>query len=87
MAGWLADDVTDAVDAVAAINATGAHDAPNETASVALFALRVGARPEAFGLVVMGSPDAGRFQAGMGTAFLEQLAELASASLSRLQAG
>ena len=56
-----------------------------DTASVALFALRVGAKPEAFGLVVMGSPDAGRFQAGMGTAFLEQLAELASASLSRVR--
>jgi uncharacterized protein YigA (DUF484 family) len=33
---------------------------------------------------VLGSPDPGRFQAGMGTAFLERIAETASAALSRL---
>ena len=46
--------------------------------------LRVGARRECFGVVVLGSADAGRFQAGMGTAFLERIAEIASAALSRL---
>ena len=70
------------------------------TASMALLALRrvdghgvggdaQGAQPlpavgDAFGLVVLGSEDAARFQAGMGTAFLERIAEIAGASLSRL---
>lgn len=62
-----------------------------ETRSVALLALRIGpataARDEtAFGLLVLGSADAARFQAGMGTAFLERIAEIAGASLSRLLA-
>jgi uncharacterized protein YigA (DUF484 family) len=56
------------------------------TGSIALLPLRVGAAPESFGLLVLGSPDADRFQAGMGTAFLERIAEVASASLSRLYA-
>ncbi len=54
------------------------------TASLAMLALRVGASPDAFGMLVLGSPDAARFQAGMGTAFLARIAEIASASLSRL---
>ena len=54
------------------------------TRSIALLALRKGAGPKAFGLLVLGSPDAGRFQANMGTAFLERIGELASAALSRL---
>jgi uncharacterized protein YigA (DUF484 family) len=44
----------------------------------------VGAAPQAFGLLVLGSPDPARFQQGMGTAFLERIAEIASAALSRL---
>jgi uncharacterized protein YigA (DUF484 family) len=44
----------------------------------------VGAAPQAFGLLVLGSPDPDRFDATMGTAFLERIAETASASLSRL---
>ncbi|MGE0796757.1 MAG: DUF484 family protein [Lautropia sp.] len=56
-----------------------------DTASIALLALRVGANPDAFGLLVMGSADAGRFQAGLGTAFLAQLGEVAGAALSRLR--
>jgi uncharacterized protein YigA (DUF484 family) len=58
----------------------------SQTRSVALLPLRVGAAPEAFGLLVLGSPDPARFQAGMGTAFLERIAEFASAALSRLTA-
>jgi uncharacterized protein YigA (DUF484 family) len=67
-----------------------------ETGSMALLALR-GTRPagesaaravagvgDVFGLLVLGSPDAARFQAGMGTAFLERIAAIASGSLSRL---
>ena len=55
---------------------------------MALLALRSAQAPgqpaRTFGLLVMGSGDAARFQAGMGTAFLERIAEIASASLSRL---
>ena len=38
------------------------------------------------GLLVLASPDAERFQAGMGVDFLMQLGQLAGASLARLQA-
>jgi uncharacterized protein YigA (DUF484 family) len=58
--------------------------AGENTASMALLALRPAPRAGAFGLLVLGSDDAGRFQAGMGTAFLERIAEIASASLARL---
>lgn len=61
------------------------------TGSMALLALRGGKSPKRsgsgpapFGLLVLGSPDPARFQAGMGTAFLERIAEIAGASLSRL---
>lgn len=54
--------------------------------SVALLSLRSGANPDAFGLIVMGSPDPDRFQAGMGTEFLERIAQTASAALTRLTA-
>ena len=37
------------------------------------------------GLLVLASPDAQRYQAGMGTDFLERIGELAGAALSRLQ--
>ncbi len=56
------------------------------TRSIALLPLRKGLDPNAFGLLVLGSPDSGRFQAGMGTAYLERIAETASAALSRLVA-
>jgi len=60
-------------------------DAPGEAASLALLPLRAGASPKAFGLVVLASPDPQRFHAGMGTDFLERIAELAAAALSRLR--
>lgn len=70
-----------------------------QTESIALLALRApaadraeaiarGRRPDrlpCFGLLVLGSPDAGRFQAGLGTAFLERLADLAGAALARAE--
>jgi uncharacterized protein YigA (DUF484 family) len=56
-----------------------------QTRSIALLPLRVGAAPESFGLLLLGSPDPSRFQAGLGTAFLERIAEIASAALSRLR--
>lgn len=57
--------------------------------SVAMVALRapqsVGAEPAAtFGLLILGSPDPRRFHEGMGTVYLSQLGELASAALHRL---
>ncbi len=54
--------------------------------SVALLPLRVGAHPETFGMLVLGSADADRFHSSMGTAFLERIGELASAALARLRA-
>ncbi len=59
-------------------------DGGAQTRSIALLPLRKGVDPNAFGLVVLGSADPDRFAAGMGTAFLERIAELASAALSRL---
>lgn len=61
---------------------------PAEVQSLALLPLRRGAldsaEEPAFGLLVLGSPDAQRFDATMGTDFLTRMAELASAALSRL---
>lgn len=53
--------------------------------SIAMLPLRVGADPQTFGLLVLGSADKDRFQITMGTAFLERIAELASAALARLR--
>ena len=56
--------------------------------SLALIPLRDGAinsTAPAFGMLVLASPDPQRFQSGMGTDFLERIAELASAALSRLR--
>jgi uncharacterized protein len=57
--------------------------------SLALIPLRdaaSNATGPAFGMLVLASPDPQRFQSGMGTDFLERIAELASAALSRLRA-
>jgi uncharacterized protein YigA (DUF484 family) len=54
--------------------------------SLAMVPLRVGADPKTFGLLVLGSADKDRFDVTMGTAFLERIAELASAALARLRA-
>lgn len=54
--------------------------------SLAMLPLRVGADPSTFGLLVLGSADKDRFQIGMGTTFLERIAELSSAALARLRA-
>ncbi len=56
--------------------------------SLALLPLRDGAidsATPAFGLLVLGSSDAQRFTPDMGTDFLVQMAEVASAALSRLR--
>jgi uncharacterized protein len=54
-------------------------DAP---ASMAMIALRGG--DEAFGLLVLGSPDPTRYSADMATDFLQRLGEISSAGLARL---
>ena len=53
--------------------------------SLAMLPLRVGADPATFGLLVLASADMDRFHITMGTDFLERIAELASAALSRLR--
>lgn len=53
-------------------------------ASMALVPLRPTPDAPAFGLLVLGSPDAERFAAGMGTSFLARIGRLGSAALARL---
>ncbi|WP_454762518.1 DUF484 family protein [Cupriavidus campinensis] len=63
----------------------------DDIASLAMVALRAPARsvdePQggAFGLLVLGSPEARRFHEGMGTAYLGQIGEVAGAALNRLR--
>jgi uncharacterized protein YigA (DUF484 family) len=61
---------------------------PGTAMSVALIPLRPGAinsPAPAFGMLVLASPDPQRFGSGLGTDFLERIAELASAALMRLR--
>jgi uncharacterized protein YigA (DUF484 family) len=63
-------------------------DDPAAAASIALLPLRsgpAGGMAPAFGLLVLSSPDAQRFNSGMGTDFLQHVAEIASAALGRLR--
>ena len=56
--------------------------------SVALLPLREGpldSTGPAFGMLVLASPDPQRFASGMGTEFLEHIAQLASSALSKLR--
>ena len=59
-------------------------DDPSAAASLALLPLRPGPEEPAFGLLVLASDEARRFHAQMGTAFLQRIADLASAALTRL---
>lgn len=58
---------------------------PQAAVSISLIPLRGEPAAPAFGLLVLASPDAHRFNAEMGTDFLERIAELASGALSRLR--
>lgn len=58
---------------------------PGAVASLALIPLRAGEGQDAFGLLVLGSPDPQRFAADMGTEFLERMGDLTAAALSRLR--
>ena len=57
---------------------------PASAMSLALVPLRAGPGHEAFGMLVLASPDPGRFDSDMGTDFLEQIGDLAGAALTRL---
>ena len=59
-------------------------DDAHTVASMAMIPLRHGAGDAAFGLLVVGSPDATRYSADMGTDFLVRIGEIASAALARL---
>ena len=59
---------------------------PSLAVSVALIPLRADAASPVSGLLVLASPDAERFDADMGTDFLQTLGGLAGAALSRLRA-
>ena len=52
--------------------------------SLAMIPLRQGTATEAFGMLVLASPDPTRYTADMGTEFLQRIGELSSAALSRL---
>jgi uncharacterized protein YigA (DUF484 family) len=70
------------------IEAAGWLGDPSTAMSMALLPLRPGASAgsgPAFGMLVLASPDPQRFQAGMATDFLERIADIASAALSRLR--
>ncbi|RYF82544.1 MAG: DUF484 family protein [Comamonadaceae bacterium] len=58
---------------------------PQQAVSMALLPLRAEPEQPAFGLLVLASPDAQRYHADMGTDFLERIAQLAGAALSRLR--
>jgi uncharacterized protein YigA (DUF484 family) len=73
---------------VSGIEAVGWLPDPGTAMSIALIPLRPGAGNSsgpAFGMLVLASPDPQRFQSGLATDFLERIAELASAALSRLR--
>lgn len=52
--------------------------------SIAMLPLRASEAPEAFGLLVLGSPDPHRFTADMATDFLSKIGETASAAMTCL---
>jgi uncharacterized protein YigA (DUF484 family) len=73
---------------ISGIEAVGWLDDPAAAVSMALIPLRPGAingTGPAFGMLVLASPDPQRFESGLATDFLERIAELASAALSRLR--
>ncbi len=57
---------------------------PAQAMSLALIPMRVSPEQDAFGMLVLASPDVQRFQSDMGTEFLTQIGDLAGAALTRL---
>ena len=64
--------------------ASGWLPEPALALSLALLPLRTAPGADAFGMLVMASPDAERFHSDMGTEFLAQIGDLAAAALTRL---
>lgn len=64
--------------------ATWLDDSPT-VRSLAMIPVREG--DEAFGLLVLGSPDPTRYGADMGTEFLMRIGDIGAAALSRLRSG
>lgn len=64
--------------------ATLLPDGGSQAQSIAVIPLRIGAAPQAYGVLVLGSPDAKRFGPDLGVAFLERIGEIASAALQRI---
>jgi uncharacterized protein YigA (DUF484 family) len=62
-------------------------DDASTVASIAMIPLRFGLddKADAFGMLVLGSPDPTRYAADMGTEFLMRIGEVSSAALSRLR--
>ncbi|MDM0017705.1 DUF484 family protein [Variovorax saccharolyticus] len=92
-AQWVSDDVKALATSLTApycglnsgFEAAGWLAEPQAAVSIALIPLRPEPEAAAFGLLVLASPDAQRYNAEMGTDFLERIAELASGALSRLR--
>lgn len=59
-------------------------DGGSQAQSIAVIPLRIGAAPQAYGVLVLGSPDPKRFGPDLGVAFLERIGEIASAALQRV---
>ncbi len=59
---------------------------PEQVVSMAVVPLRASDQ-QLLGLLVLASPDAHRYHAGMGTDLLERIGQLAGAALTRLMAG
>ena len=70
----------------AGFEASGWFDEGSGVMSMAMVPLRREGTIDAFGLLVLGSPDPTRYAAQMGTEFLSRIGEVAGASLSRLLA-
>ncbi|MGJ7510700.1 DUF484 family protein [Variovorax sp. GT1P44] len=92
-AQWVSDDVKTLATSLTApycglnagFEAANWLPEPHAAVSIALIPLRAETDAPAFGLLVLASPDAQRFNPEMGTDFLERIAELASGALSRLR--
>ena len=92
-AHWVSDDVKTFATSLttpycglnAGLEATAWLDDAKAAVSIALIPLRAEPTAPAFGLLVLASPGAPRFNPDMGTDFLERIADLASAALSRLR--
>jgi uncharacterized protein YigA (DUF484 family) len=60
-------------------------DESGSVLSTALIPLRADEEADAFGLLVLGSPDPTRYSADMGTEFLARIGDIAASALSRLR--